>query len=121
MMRMNGGQSPLIQTGTVNIREKNAAENGSAAWGLFFGGGVILGHFSPVDHAPDRLEIIGASVLVLQVVGVLPNVHAKNGLARRMGSPVGRARCRHRVRPKIPRQNHSERAARNIRTERAGG
>jgi hypothetical protein len=48
---MNGGQSPLIQTDTVNIREKIAAENGSAAWGLFIGGGVIFGHFSPVDHA----------------------------------------------------------------------
>jgi hypothetical protein len=38
---MNGGQSPLIQTDTVNIREKTAAKNGSAAWRLFFGGGRI--------------------------------------------------------------------------------
>jgi hypothetical protein len=38
-----------------------------------------------------------------------------------MASSVGRARRRHRVHPKIPRQNHFERAARNIRAERAAG
>src|SRR5690606_4828135 len=36
----------------------------------------------PVDHVPDRLQVVRALVLVLQVVRVLPDVHADHrGLA----------------------------------------
>src|ERR1039458_555930 len=37
-------------------------------------------HVVPVNNLKERLNIIGALVLVLQVVGVLPHIHAKNGL-----------------------------------------
>src|SRR5258708_37007610 len=39
-----------------------------------------LVHFSPVDDVPPRGEVIGAAVLVLQIVGVLPNVVAEDGV-----------------------------------------
>src|SRR5215207_1296382 len=37
---------------------------------------VTLGHLPPIDGVPPRVEIVGSAVLVLQVVGVLPDVHA---------------------------------------------
>ena len=51
--------------------------------------------------------------VVLSGNGIIPD-----GGMRLLGSVK---RLPYRVRPKIPRQNHSERAARNIRAARAGG
>src|ERR1035437_1000283 len=34
--------------------------------------------FGPVDRVPDRLQVIRAAVLVLQVVGVLPDVDSED-------------------------------------------
>src|ERR1044071_4401642 len=45
----------------------------------------MLGDFVPVDDLPEGSEIIGAFVLVFQVVGMFPNVHAKNGRALYFG------------------------------------
>src|SRR5581483_2323423 len=43
-----------------------------------------LRHLVPVDHVPPGLEVVRALVLVLQVVGVLPDVDAdQRRLARR--------------------------------------
>src|SRR5205807_8226195 len=36
-----------------------------------------LGHLPPVDHVPPRVDVIGPAVVVLQVVGVLPDVDAE--------------------------------------------
>lgn len=33
----------------------------------------------PVDDLPDGLEVVGADVLVLEVVGVLPDINAQQG------------------------------------------
>lgn len=33
----------------------------------------------PVDNLPDGLEVVGADVLVLEVVGVLPDINAQQG------------------------------------------
>ena len=40
-------------------------------------------HLGPVHHVPPRGEVVGATVLILQVVGVLPDVGAEDrrGLA----------------------------------------
>ena len=38
-----------------------------------------LGDVAPVDHVPPRVDVVRAPVLVLQVVGVLPHVHAEQG------------------------------------------
>jgi len=43
--------------------------------------GVVLGHLVPVDHIPPRLEVVGALVLVLEVVGVFPDVAAEDGFS----------------------------------------
>src|SRR5437763_3446381 len=40
--------------------------------------GKPLLHFVPIDHVPPRADVVGAAVLVLQVVGVLPDVEAKH-------------------------------------------
>jgi hypothetical protein len=34
----------------------------------------------PVDHVPPRADVIGTAVLILQVVGVLPNVETDDGV-----------------------------------------
>src|SRR6478736_1072352 len=41
-------------------------------------GGVLPGDRVPVDDVPDRLEVRRALVLVLQVVGVFPDIDAEN-------------------------------------------
>src|SRR3954469_13746442 len=38
---------------------------------------VALGDLAPVDGVPPRVDVVGAPVLVLQVVGVLPDVNAQ--------------------------------------------
>ena len=40
-----------------------------------------LVHFFPVDGVPPVGQILGALVLVLQIVRMLPDVVAKNGVA----------------------------------------
>src|SRR5947209_4632903 len=42
---------------------------------------VALRHLSPIHDIPKRLEIIGAAILVFEVVGVLPNIAAQNWFA----------------------------------------
>src|SRR5262249_32540518 len=46
------------------------------------GGSAVIGRFRPIDHVPPGVEVVGPLVLVLQVVGVLPDVHTDDrGLA----------------------------------------
>src|SRR4029453_13078152 len=40
---------------------------------------VPLSHLVPVDHVPPRAHVIRAAVLVLEVVGVLPDVAPEHG------------------------------------------
>src|SRR5436190_4968494 len=40
---------------------------------------VILRHRVPVHNVPPRFEIIGAAVLIFQVIGVLPHIDAEDG------------------------------------------
>src|ERR1039457_1615428 len=47
---------------------------------LAFCDAEALVYLSPVDYVPPRGEVIGAAVLVLEVVGVLPNVVAEDGV-----------------------------------------
>src|SRR5947209_17205655 len=47
-------------------------------------GRVALGHLVPRDDVPPRLQVLGPTVLVRQVIGVLPDVVAEDrGLAGR--------------------------------------
>jgi hypothetical protein len=39
--------------------------------------GVKLADLRPVDHVPPRVDVVGTAVLVLDVVGVLPDVYAE--------------------------------------------
>ncbi len=39
------------------------------AWWLVLGGSEALGDVLPVDDLPDVLEVVGAGVLVVEVVG----------------------------------------------------
>src|SRR5688572_887830 len=48
-----------------------------AIW-LAPGRGVAVRHLFPVHHVPPRFDIVRSPVLVLEVVGVLPNVEAED-------------------------------------------
>src|ERR1700730_17615170 len=39
---------------------------------------VILRYFRPVHYVPPGFDVVGAAVLVVQVVGVLPNIAAQD-------------------------------------------
>src|SRR5688572_22350548 len=47
---------------------------------LFFRGFVNLADFGPVHDVPPTLEIVRAFVLVLKIIGMLPNIAAEDGL-----------------------------------------
>ena len=46
----------------------------------FFEALVTLVDFFPVHHIPPGLQILGTAVVVLEIVGVLPDVVAENGM-----------------------------------------
>ena len=50
-----------------------------SVWRLAFGGGVALGYGVPIDDVPEGADVIRTAVLVLQVVGMLPNVESEDG------------------------------------------
>src|ERR1043166_1788002 len=41
--------------------------------------GIILRHRVPIHHVPPRLDVIGAAVLVLEIIGMFPNIESMNG------------------------------------------
>ena len=48
---------------------------------LFFRGVEKLGGFVPIDDVPPGLDVVATEVLILQIVGMLPNIQAQNSLA----------------------------------------
>lgn len=40
---------------------------------------VAFGHVLPVNDVPDSLEVVRTHILVLEVVGVLPDINTKDG------------------------------------------
>src|ERR1700676_2009110 len=54
---------------------------------------VVLCGGVPIDDVPPSLDVIGAHVLIFQVVGVLPNVNTENGLGTERNGRV-LIRCR---------------------------
>lgn len=44
---------------------------------LLFGSLETLAHILPVDNVPDSLDIIWPHILVLKIVGMLPDVNTK--------------------------------------------
>ena len=46
--------------------------------GLLFRGGKSFSHGVPVNHVEKRRDVIGPAILVIQVVGVFPNVEAED-------------------------------------------
>src|SRR4051812_9104879 len=58
--------------------------------------GVELGDLAPVDHVPERVQVVRAAVLVLQVVGVLPHVGAQQRRLAGRHRVVLVRRARHR-------------------------
>src|SRR5258708_10050406 len=55
-------------------------------------GGIALGDLAPVHGVPPRLEIIGAAVLVVEIIGVLPDiVSEQRALAVHDRTVLGRA------------------------------
>src|SRR5690606_4630971 len=79
-------------------------------------GGVLLRYGVPVDDVPPRLDVVGPPVLVLQVVGVLPDVEAED---RRVAVHDRRVLVRRGVDLQVPRAVHDEPGP--ARAETAGG
>src|SRR5262249_35440124 len=48
---------------------------------LLFGRFVVYCDFSPVHDAPERLEVIGAAILVFEVVGMFPDIATEDRFA----------------------------------------
>jgi len=46
----------------------------SSTFQLLFSGKVATVHFLPIDHIEERLDIIRATVLIVQIVGMFPNI-----------------------------------------------
>lgn len=46
---------------------------------LLVGLGEAVGDSLPVDDVPDGVEVVGTDVLVLEVVGVLPDINSQKG------------------------------------------
>ena len=40
---------------------------------------ISIGNFVPVDDIPERTDVVGASILVIQVIGMFPDIETKNG------------------------------------------
>src|SRR6187200_1138278 len=69
------GRSSLeLRLGTADGRGGSSARGG----GPFDSAGVVLGDGRPADDVPPAVEVLLAAVLVLEVVGVLPDVDAEN-------------------------------------------
>src|SRR4029077_12003032 len=47
----------------------------SAIAGLFPRSRILLGGGVPIDHIPPRGDVIGATILIFQIIGMLPDVH----------------------------------------------
>src|SRR3954463_16231971 len=64
---------------TLEQGRRRALRSSAGGDGLLCLGGcaVALGDLVPVDRVPPRVDVVGPLVLVLQVVGVLPDVHAE--------------------------------------------
>src|ERR1017187_7988443 len=69
---------------SASLRNDKTKSGGmtNALRGLLAGLGVgeALVDFVPVDNVPPRGEVVGAAVVVFQVVGVLPDVVAEDGV-----------------------------------------
>ena len=72
---------------SIGIRRSNhigSEELRSQCGSIFFAMRLRLkafGNFCPVDDVPPCADVIGAAVLVVEIVGVLPDIEAEDGFA----------------------------------------
>src|SRR5262245_59699041 len=79
---VHGRKNTFVRTGTCPAFWRYQRQSNPTPTGLADGPGFdrsariveqVLG-MGPVDHVPERVEVFGAPVLVLEVVGVFPDV-----------------------------------------------
>lgn len=75
----SGKLAPLLQLPVVPTYQQQHSTNSSSIGLSGSGSLIVIGDLLPVHHVPDVLQVLGPPVLVLQIVGVLPNIHPKNG------------------------------------------
>src|SRR5437868_8977107 len=68
---------PAQQKGRLKGRPPELNVSRSHAQRACLGGGIALGDLAPVHGIPPGLEVIGAAVLVIEVISVLPDVVAE--------------------------------------------
>src|SRR5207248_5689693 len=67
---------PAQQKGRLKGRPPELNVSRSHAQRACLGGGIALGDLVPVHGIPPSLEVIGAAVLVIEIVSVFPDVVA---------------------------------------------
>src|SRR4029077_11409480 len=79
-------RSPSLRSGWWGGRRRPPLHKLAVGQGWFvdsfggFEGGETLVDFVPVHYAPPRGEVFGTAVVVFQVIGVLPDVVAEDGI-----------------------------------------
>ena len=64
-------RAPYFRQGSgANFRNSDCQGSG-------FGGGIAVGNGSPVHGVPPSLEVVRTAVLVVEIIGVFPNVVAE--------------------------------------------
>ena len=66
--------------------KKRAGKTGPFFWQslpsgdcLALGCCVSIGYFVPVDDIPERTDVVGSSVLIIQIVSMLPDIKTEYG------------------------------------------
>lgn len=89
--QMRGGKiikagSPGGEAGRNPRRDRKRWGRGARVWtrgrlaeGCLLQGGEVIGlGLRPIDYRPDGFEVIGAAVLIVEIIGVFPDVDAKD-------------------------------------------
>jgi hypothetical protein len=74
-------------------RSADARPRESIEMGLLYGRVIVCCDLSPVDHVPDGLEVVRTAVLVVQIVGVFPDINAQDWRAFATGDGLAHERA----------------------------
>src|ERR1700730_758060 len=77
MMTAMNADGPAQTKRRLKSRPPMLNESRSHAQRTRLRGGISLGHLAPVHRIPPRLEVIGPAVLVMEIIGVFPDVIAE--------------------------------------------
>src|SRR5258708_37547720 len=62
-------------------RARGVCESFTSLGLLLFRGCKEIAGCVPVDHVPPSLDVVGTEILILQIVGMFPDVQSEHGLS----------------------------------------